>query len=78
MYAGEDNIFFSEFTYSAAVCKCRIGFKPQVADGLLYTLQYGVLDPAMATPELVKSAIHDTFWVFLTLLNGRNLQLNLC
>ncbi len=74
IYAGEDNIFFSEFTYTTAACGRGIGFKPRVADGLLYALQYGAIDPAMAMPELVKSTIHDTSWVFLTLANGRNLH----
>ena len=74
LYAGDDNIFFSEFTYTTAACGRRIGFTPRVADGLLHALQYGVLDPSMATPKLVKSTIHDTSWVFLTLVNGRNLQ----
>ena len=43
-----------------------------MADGLLHAIQYGAIDPAMATPELVKSTIHDTSWVLLTLANGRN------
>jgi hypothetical protein len=74
LYAGEENIFFSEFTYTTAFCGRKMGFKPRVADGLLHALQYGVIDPAMATPELVKSTIHDTSWVLLTLTNGRKLH----
>ena len=54
LYAGEENIFFSEFTYTTAFCGRKMGFKPRVADGLLHALQYGVIDPAMATPEFVK------------------------
>jgi hypothetical protein len=74
LYPGESSVFFSEFTYTTAYCDQSMGFRPRVADGLLHAFQYGAINPAVATPELVESIIHDTSWVFVTLVNGRTIQ----
>ena len=75
LYGGENKIFFSEFTYTTSFCRSDVGFRPRVADGLLHAVQYGAIDPAIATPELVESIVHDTSWVFVSLLNGRTVDL---
>lgn len=37
-----------------------------MADGLLYAVQYGLIDPTTMTPELVESIIHGKSWVIRT------------
>lgn len=71
LYASERDIYFSEYTYTTSFCKPSAGFRPRVADGLIHAVQRGAIDPARATPELVRSIIHDTSWVYLTLVRDR-------
>ena len=72
LYASESDIIFSEFTYTTGFCGMRMNFNPRVADGLLYAVQYGVVEPAAVTPELVRSIIHDTSWIIL--MDGRTVH----
>ncbi|KAL3783074.1 hypothetical protein HJC23_012111 [Cyclotella cryptica] len=71
LYAGDDRIIFSEFTYTTGFCANDLSFKPHVADGLLLAFNNGGIDPSKATPEFVKNTIHGTSWVFVTLVKGR-------
>ncbi|KAL7533222.1 hypothetical protein ACHAWF_004394 [Thalassiosira exigua] len=64
-YPSENNVIFSEFTFTRSSCKHMYALRPRVAEGLLHAVQQGVINPAMATPDLVESIIHDTSWVFL-------------
>ncbi|KAL7517745.1 hypothetical protein ACHAWX_002640 [Stephanocyclus meneghinianus] len=71
LYAGNDRIIFSEFTFTTGFCEDTLAFNPRVADGLLLAVENGSIDPSRATPEFVKNTIHGTSWVFFTLRNGR-------
>jgi hypothetical protein len=71
LYAGDDRIIFSEFTFTTGFCEDTLALKPRVADGILLAVENGSIDPLRATPEFVKNTIHGTSWVFFTLRNGR-------
>ena len=73
LYPGENSVIFSEITYTTQYCDPSYGFHPRVADGLLHAIQYGAIDMEAATPDLVRSIIHDRSWVLVQFDNDSRL-----
>jgi len=57
LYAGQDDIYFSEFTFTTS--KCDAKFTPAVADGLLYAVSHEEISQREAKrPEYVESLLN--------------------
>ena len=67
VYAGGDEVWFSEFTFTTAGCWRR--FTPAVADGLLYGLMKGGISPDVVTPASIERLLTDDSWVLVSLDN---------
>jgi len=62
LYSSDTRVVFSELTFTTAAC--RRTFLPLVADGLLYALSQGLVDPEIAAnPDFIKKTISDRSWV---------------
>lgn len=62
LYSSHTRVVFSELTFTSAAC--RRTFLPLVADGLLYALSSGLVDPEIAgTPEFIQKTVMDRSWV---------------
>lgn len=58
LYAGDRDIFFSEFTFTTGACDSEYTFKPAVAGGLLYAVHHGLIPAEVARrPEYVENVI---------------------
>lgn len=62
LYAGGDDIFFSEFTFTTGFCAPKLGFKPRIADGLLYAVDKGRINSSDATPDYIQHVVNDKAW----------------
>jgi hypothetical protein len=70
LYAGEKDIYFSEFTFTSN--GCRFYYEPLVADAFLYGALYGYFTPRQLTPSFVEEAINQRFWYVVPLLHHTN------
>eukprot|EP00961_Rhodomonas_salina_P201283 2715124-Rhodomonas_salina.1 len=61
LYAGDDEVYFSEFTFTRAKCKSLMS--PAVADALLFHVSHGLVAPHHVTPEYVQRTIEARSWV---------------
>mmetsp|Transcript_7662 Transcript_7662/g.21337 ORF Transcript_7662/g.21337 Transcript_7662/m.21337 type:complete len:266 (-) Transcript_7662:130-927(-) len=69
LYAGNDGIYFSEFTFTPFACQSRIVFKPLVVGGLLLAVANGEIDPKSATSKFIENTIGDKSWVYVSMLS---------
>jgi len=70
LYASENDIYFSEFTFTSN--GCRFYYDPLVADAFLYGALYGYFTPRQLTPGFVEQAINQRFWYVVPLLHHLN------
>jgi hypothetical protein len=63
LYANDEAVWFSEFTFSSA--SCRGHFKPLAADALLYNVLHNRLGQEMVTPQFVEAYINQMSWVLV-------------
>jgi len=65
LYASEEEVFFSEFTFTTAGCVDDVNYHPRVADGLLYAVAHGEVPASIATADFVKRTVENKSWVLL-------------
>ena len=67
LYASDEDVYFAEFTFTTAACTRNVCFQPLVADGLLYAILHGQIDPNAATAKYVEKTIGGKSWAFVSL-----------
>ena len=69
LYAGENSIFFSEFTFTPFACPKNIVFKPLVVGGILLAVADGDIDPKNVTAEFIENTIGNKSWIRVSMLS---------
>jgi len=72
LYASDDRVYFSEFTFASGECKPTMNFHPRVTDGLMYAVLHGQIPASVVTPEFVERTIMNRSWVLIVRSNGGN------
>lgn len=70
LYAGGDDVYFSEFTFTTGACDKSNAFTPRVADGLLYAAEHQLIDPSAIDSNYVRRVLQDKPWNYISLRDG--------
>jgi hypothetical protein len=73
LYAGDEDIYFSEATFTTS--QCKLAFHPAVADGLLFAAVHGVVHRDDASRSAyIEEVIGGSSWGFVELQRGKQLH----
>lgn len=75
LYASDEDIYFSEFTFTSN--GCRFFYDPLVADSLLYAAMYGHLTKAQLTASFIEQSVNSRLWYIVPLLEEPNVRDNI-